>query len=200
MGGGGYYLYEQYTSPAKAFGYEYIILPGEQAVTPPVGMQSVGKSSSQRGKAKSNAEVNYSPSLSASPLTSASGVSGGSSAGLLSARSSNYAGKSTEKTSFYGSSSGSTLLALGSSARKSSSVASSTGSGGSGIISSTSGTGSTMPLTVPGMTETGGSLTGTAYVDPGGDPNENEMIPVGEGWWILLLLAGAYLGFRQIKR
>ena len=75
------------------------------------------------------------------------------------------------------------------------------GRSGSGLSSSSGGS-------------TGGNLSGTSSttsptsfvplfntnetsVPPPGDPDPGEMIPVSEGWWILILLATGYAYLRR---
>lgn len=197
IGGVGYYLYAQYTSPAKFYDYEYVILSNEQPITPPVSLQGLNSSSARRGKMSIiNKEVDYSSTLSTIQLPTSDGTpsSSLSSGRLLSARSSTYSAK-TEKTPAYSiGSTTSAMLTFGSnSARKSSYTTSTDESGGFYSISGGASSLSTKPFAVPFAKD---AVT-IAVVDPGGDPNEDEMIPVGEGWWILLLLAGAYGIFRR---
>ncbi len=43
----------------------------------------------------------------------------------------------------------------------------------------------------------GEAIDDVILVDPSTDPNEAERIPVGEGWWVLLIFASAYLFYKN---
>lgn len=181
IGGGGYYLYKQYTIPAKAYGSEYIIVSGSQQVTPVVSLQGISLAKYRKVSLMDDAG-SYAPDLPESPLSSPGSVS--SPGTLLPIASSGYSGRASKSSdSFYPSGGGASgLLAAGTGSGRKSSYGFS--GGGSIAGASTASSQPSVPFAAP---FSGGDHGGG---DPGGDPGF--FIPVGEGWWILLLSVGVY--------
>lgn len=188
----GYYLYKQYTASPKVYGSEYIVVFGRQQVTPSVSLQHVGPVRYRSVFLMDNAG-GYAPDLVEIPLSSPGSVSSPKTA--LPLKASDYSGRALKLSDSFYASGGSTsgLLAAGvGSGRKSSSAFS--GGGGTGV----SIAGSTTALSRPEVPfaappTRGGGIGGG---DPGGDPGS--FIPVGDGWWMLLLSAAGY-GFMRKK-
>lgn len=206
IGGGGLYLYDQFTSPEN-FYPEVIEVNSTQYITPSVDLGSISSSAPRRSVAAPGSEtVSYKPSLSSAPLPT-SGVGGTAVSGggtlLSSTTSGSYttAARSSSSESLYSGGGGSgslSLLAYG--GRSSGSSSSSGGShggsiSGSSLMSSTTASSSTL-MGAPAVGN-GNTTQNTVIVDPGGDPDESEIIPVGDGLWVLLILAGVYVFFRR---
>lgn len=204
IGGGGAYLYDQFTAPANYYP-EVVEVSSTQYITPSVDLGSISSSAPRRSvSAPGNETASYKPSLSSTPLPT-SGVGGTAVLGggtlLSSTTSGSYttAARSSSSESLYSGGGGSGSLSLLAYGGRSSSSGGSYGGGGSisgsSLMSSTTASSSTL-MGAPAVGN-GNTTQNTVIVDPGGDPDESEIIPVGDGLWVLLILAGVYVFFRR---
>jgi len=87
------------------------------------------------------------------------------------------------------------MLAYGSSGRGTGGEEQAVSGGGGGVITAP---GATTPFAVPLQPNSPtGNTNGLILVDPMTDPVATDRIPVGEGGWILLLLALGYVGWKR---
>lgn len=195
FGGGGYYLYHLFTTSeetGKWAEFQYY----QPDIVAPVKLDSRATS---KAKKLNDVDNTILSGLNEATTPSSSGITNNNSYSSFSSGTSNYAysSRSRETTSTdmsYGGSGNLLAYSSTSSGRTSDTkdVAGSTTSVSSSLSTSTTG-----PMAVPFNTN---NYPSQALVDPGGDPDQSTRIPVGEGWWVLLLMAGGYLAFRRGKR
>lgn len=213
IGGGGFYLYENFTSPPNDNVYPKVAAVNNiQYVTPSVDLGGVSNSGPRRtaSTTSSNSAADYTPSLKPSPLLSSGTVSVSPNVGeslLSTSGSGGYVSgtrsSGSEELVYSGGGGSLSLLAFGGSSKSSNesgvSGSSSLGSPGfnSGsrlsVISASSVSRAFSDNIVSGQSVGG---------DPGGDPTgppigEEEEAPVGDGLWVLLLFAGIYVFYRR---
>ena len=192
LGGGGYLLSFMYSKGDALFiseaDREYFI--EKPTIVPSVTL--INSKGSSTYAEKSKYQNNILTEMKANSLTEASGI-GSSNPGLYSSGSSAFAANSSKKITISSTSGGSSsgLLALGGSHGTSGSTGGSSGGSG-GITGSTSGNSSPAAFVpVFGTNETS--------IPPSGDPDPGEMIPAGDGLWILMLLALGYMFYIRRK-
>ena len=195
LGGGGYFLSYMYSKGDALFISEADI---EYYIEKPTIVTSVmlgnAKSASSL-KSKTTYDESILPDMKANPLSETSGVGSGAASGqgLYSSSGSAHGAKSWKDESIASTSGGSSsgLMAYGGSRRSSGGYGGSSGGSG-GMMGGTSGYSSPAAFTpMFGTNETS--------VPPSGDPEPGEMIPVGEGFWILMLLAAGYFFYNRKK-
>lgn len=194
LGGGGYFLSYMFSKDEAFFISEADI---EYYIEKPTIVTSVmlgnAKSASSL-KSKTTYDESILPDMKANPLSETSGVGSGAASGqgLYSSSGSAHGAKSWKDELIASTSGGSSsgLMAYGGS--RGSSVSSGSSGGSGGMMGGTSAmTSPTAFVPLFGTNETS--------VPPPGDPDPGEMIPVGDGLWILMLLAVGYMFYIRKK-
>ena len=195
LGGGGYFLSYMFSKDEAFFISEADI---EYYIEKPTIVTSVmlgnAKSASSL-KSKTTYDESILPDMKANPLSETSGVGSGAASGqgLYSSSGSAHGAKSWKDESIVSTSGGSSsgLMAYGGS--RGSSVSSGSSGGSGGMMGGTSGYSSPAAF-VPMFND-----NTTTSIPPSGDPDPGVMIPVGDGLWILMLLAAGYMFYIRKK-
>ena len=194
LGGGGYLLSYMYSKGDALFISEAdrVYFVEKQTIIPSVTLNNAKSGSSRAGK--SSSDNNILPEIKTNSLTETSGIGSGvaSNQGFYSSRGSAFAAKSRKDETISSTSGGSSsgLMAYGGSRRSSGGYGGSSGGSG-GMMGGTSGYSS--PAAFTPLFDN----SQTTSIPPSGDPDPGEMIPVGEGLWFMLALAGAYALLRR---
>lgn len=195
LGGGGYLLSYMYSKGDALFISEAdrVYFVEKQTIIPSVTLNNAKSGSSRAGK--SSSDNNILPEIKTNSLTETSGIGSGvaSNQGFYSSRGSAFAAKSRKDETISSTSGGSSsgLMAYGGSRGSSSGYGGSSGGSG-GLMGGTSGYSS--PTAFIPMFD-----NGQTTIPPSGDPDPGEMIPVGDGLWILMLLAAGYMFYIRRK-
>ena len=194
LGGGGYLLSFMYSKGDALFISEAdrVYFVEKPTIVPSVTLNNAKSGSSRAGK--SNSDNNILPEIKTNSLTETSGIgsSYSSTSGMYSSRGSAFGAKSRKDETISSTSGGSSsgLMAYGGSRRSSGGYGGSSGGSG-GMMGGTSGYSS--PAAFTPLFDN----SQTTSIPPSGDPDPGEMIPVGEGLWFMLALAGAYALLRR---
>lgn len=193
--GGGAYLYTQYSQASAQYGMVDVSVAYGQPIVSSADLTGIQGKKSRSTSAASSDYSNMAPDLQSSSLSSIGSISATPATTTFSSVSSSGSLSATKESSLSasGGDAGPVLLAFSSGSRTSSSTSSSGLSAGGSVssLSSSSTGGSPTILSVPLST------TDDVIVDPGGDPDPNSMIPVGEGWWLLILLSVVYFFIKR---
>ncbi len=194
FGGGGYFLYYQFSS-ASQHPERWIEVQYQQPnIVAPVKLGSGAISKARMLPEPDNTIIS---DLNTTTLPSGSGTFDSHSS--VSSGSSNYAYSSPNRRTntstdiSYGGTNN--LLAYSSGSSSKTSTMNNISESGSGISSSLSTTPTIGPMAVP----YNNNNPPQALVDPGGDPDPKSRIPVGEGWWFVLMLAVIYGFYRKFR-
>ena len=194
LGGGGYFLSYMYSKGDALFISEAdrVYFVEKPTIVPSVTLNNAKSGSSHAGK--SNSDNNILPEIKTNSLTETSGIgsSYSSTSGMYSSRGSAFGAKSRKDETISSTSGGSSsgLMAYGGSRRSSGGYGGSSGGSG-GMMGGTSGYSSPAAFVPMFNNNT------TTSIPPSGDPDPGEMIPVGDGLWFILALAGAYALLRR---
>lgn len=195
FGGGGAYLYNQFEEQTQShYNFTEEIYFQQPEIIPQTQISSGMKSSKRKIKSLSNEILpEMGVTLSGTNELNALASSSGSNRQLLS-RNSAATYKSTNEEPTLFSSGSSSLMAYGGIRSSSSSSKITTNGSSGGNYSSTSISG---PLMIPFEPTNPNTTISLAAPDPGTESNMTMITPVGEGWWILLLLGVGYALYRR---
>lgn len=193
--GGGYVYYSLLTDTGESFGKTSVAIYSN---TPRVGaITHLGNiNTKMRHKTATGIQnsITFGSSGTEFPALAGRPARGVHSSGIFSGGTGySYSTKTHDKNPTSGGSGIGSMLALGSRGGKNAgSNEQSIQSNGGGIT--LSATGASTPFSVP----LAGSGSTSALIDPSNEPLANELIaPVGEGWWLLLLMALGYVVWRK---